>query len=98
MTLLFNLAGDPHLLLSVADFRVLGAYGHGLDPQMGAAARSEEQLGPITANPGQSTCFVCELRKDWRLETNGREVELSWACRSSSWTARLRHSEAWTAP
>ncbi|CAE7363653.1 EDEM2 [Symbiodinium sp. CCMP2456] len=36
-----------------------------------------EQLGPITANPGQSTCFVCELRKDWRLETNGLDGSLT---------------------
>ena len=27
-------------------------------------------MGPITAHPGQSTCLICELRKDWRLETN----------------------------
>ncbi|CAE7041710.1 EDEM2 [Symbiodinium natans] len=36
-----------------------------------------EQLGPITAHPGQSTCLICELRKDWRLETNSLDGSLT---------------------
>mmetsp|Transcript_53175 Transcript_53175/g.99719 ORF Transcript_53175/g.99719 Transcript_53175/m.99719 type:complete len:314 (+) Transcript_53175:48-989(+) len=36
-----------------------------------------EQLGPITASPGQSTCLVCELRKDWRPEISSLDGSLT---------------------